>query len=156
MEVFRVPQREIPVTVRLIDGSRHEGRLFAPAAGPDGAPGRLIDRLNDDKEHFVPLARADGGFLLSKSALVAIHLGPEDGRLEWHEGEQAHEAEVAVVLEGGVELEGTVAYSLPPEKRRILDFFNTTLGYVPILQREGMTLFNRDHVVRVRDMNGGR
>ena len=155
MEVFRVPQREISVTVRLIDGSRHEGKLFAPASGPDGAPGRLIDRLNDEKEHFIPLAGAEGGFLISKSALVAIHLGQEDGRLEWHEGEQAHQVDVAVVLEGGVELEGRVAYSLPPEKRRILDFFNMTLGYVPIQESEGMTLFNRDHVIRVRDLNGG-
>jgi hypothetical protein len=154
MEVFRVPQREIPVTVRLIDGSSHEGRLFAPAAGPDGAPGRLIDRLNDDDEHFIPLAAPGGGFLISKSALVAIHLGPEDGRLEKHEGGQAEEVEVAVVLEGGVELKGRVSYSLPPEKRRILDFFNATLGYVPIEQGDGMVLFNRDHVIRVRDLNG--
>jgi len=152
MEELRVPQREIAVTLRLIDGSRHEGTLFAPATGPDGAPGRLVDRLNDHAEHFIPLAAPGGGCLVSKSALVAVHLAAEDGRLEWHEGEQEHEVEVSVLLEGGVELDGRVAYSLPPERRRILDFFNATLGYVPLREAAGsLVLFNRDPVIRARE-----
>ena len=58
METYRVPQRKIPVRVALADGVTLDGALFAPAAGPDGAPGRLIDRLNEEQEHFLALAGA--------------------------------------------------------------------------------------------------
>jgi hypothetical protein len=152
METYRVPQRKIPVRVALADGASLDGALFAPAAGPDGAPGRLIDRLNEEEEHFLALAGPDESFLLSKSALVAVHLGPEDGQLEVHDGEQSNVVEVRIVLESGVELEGRVAYTMPPEKRRILDYFNATQGFVALARVDGMTLFNRDRVVRILDI----
>jgi hypothetical protein len=155
METYRVPQRKIAVRVALADGATLDGALFAPAAGPDGAPGRLIDRLNEEEEHFLALAGPDESFLLRKSALVAVHLGPDDGALEYHAGEQSTAVEVRIVLEGGVALEGRVAYTMPPEKRRILDFLNATQGFVALARADGMTLFNRDRVVRVSDLATG-
>jgi hypothetical protein len=149
MEKYRVPQREFPVRITLVNGETLDGVLFAPATGPDGAPGRLVDRLNDAEEHFLPLARSGQAGLLQKGSVVAVHLDPVLGAAELHDGEHAREVRIRVILETNLELEGDVNYTMPPEKGRILDYLNAAPRFVPLLTGEGTTLFNRERVVRV-------
>ena len=75
MEIFRTPQRMVPVRVLLEDGQKLEGGFYVPATGPDGNPGRLLDRLNDASEEFLPLA---GRYetLLNKACIVTVEPQP--------------------------------------------------------------------------------
>ena len=47
-----VPQREVSVRLHLLDGRDLEGVTYVHAIGPDGGPGKLIERLNNASEEF--------------------------------------------------------------------------------------------------------
>ena len=59
MDTINVPQRKILARIHLADGRELRGVFYAPAAGPDGAPGRLIDQLNRESERFLPVTSDD-------------------------------------------------------------------------------------------------
>jgi hypothetical protein len=151
MEEYRVPQRKVQVRVRLEDGRDVEGFLFAPATGPDGEPGRVVDRLNDEPERFLALVGEDWSCLLHKGSVVAIELTQDDGRLELHEGEHAKEVRVEIQLETSFVISGTICYTMPPERGRVLDFFNAAPDFIPLETDSGTTLFNVDRVISLID-----
>lgn len=154
MDQFRVPQRRIAVALTLAGGEEIEGELYAPTAGRDGAPGRLGDRLNDEHERFLPLSSASGGILIGKRSIVAVRLGPEDSAIEMGEQDPAREVRlIRVSLENGAALEGRVAYTMPPERRRLMDFLNAAPRFVPLLDGETVTLINTERVVEVRRLD---
>lgn len=156
MKDFQVPQRTVHVQVRLDGGAELEGQLFAPSAGPDGAPGRLGDRLNDPDENFLALRHGPDTSLVRKAAIVTIRLSGEDVDLEAHEGETACAVPVRLWLEGDRTVEGIVAYSMPPEKARILDFLNAAPPFIAVHGDGELLLVNRDRVLRARNLDGGR
>lgn len=153
MDQFRVPQRKIAVGVTLAGGAQFGGELYAPTAGPGGTPGRLGDRLNDEGERFLPVASESGGLLVGKRSIVAVRLGLEDAGKENHEEEHEREALIRVVLEGGLTTEGRVAYTLPPERSRLLDYFNAAPRFIALVDAEGATLINTDRIVEVRRLD---
>ena len=71
----------VAVRVTLENGRTVEGGLYVPAIGPDGQPGRLLDRLNDEAEQFLPLAGRHET-LLNKSAIVSVQLASGHERPE--------------------------------------------------------------------------
>jgi hypothetical protein len=156
MKIFQVPQRTVSVRAYLEGGHELDGVLFAPASGPDGAPGRLCDRLDEEQERFIALRQGEQTDLVNKRSIVWLRLTGEDARLESHEGETAREVRVRVWVDGDRVVEGMVAYTMPPEKARILDYLNAAPPFVPIHGEEGLTLVNRDRVLRVQDLAGER
>jgi len=153
MDQFRVPQRKIAVSLTLAGGAQFAGELFVPTAGRGGTPGRLGDRLNDESERFLPVASESGGLLVGKRSIVTIRLGVDDAGRENHEEEHDREVRVLVGLEGGLTAEGRVAYTLPPERSRLLDFFNAAPRFIALLDSEGATLINTDRIVEVRRLD---
>jgi len=149
MDEYRVPQRKIAVEVVLVGGRAISGDAYAPAAGPGGEPGRLLDRLNERGERFLPVTGGSGGVLIRKGSIVAVRLGSEDAARENHTEEHQREVAVSVTLEEGPALEGRVAYTLPPERSRLLDYFNAAHRFIALLDREGATLINTERVVEV-------
>jgi len=154
MKMFQVPQREVQVQVLLEGGEGLEGTLYAPTAGPTGGPGRLSDRLNDEDEIFLPLISSDGAHLLSKNWIMTIRLKPEEEELEIQESDQAKECAVEMVLKGGISLNGRLKYTMPVEKRRVLDYLNATPHFLPVVEEGQVTLVNRSFLVRIRDLAG--
>ena len=51
-----VPRRRVPVQVQMADRTLLSGELYADVKSLDGTPGRVLDRLNDSAETFLPLA----------------------------------------------------------------------------------------------------
>jgi hypothetical protein len=152
MKIFQVPQREVQVQVILEGGQELEGTLYAPTAGPSGGPGSLSDRLNDDREQFLPLVGAESACLVSKSWIVAIRLSQGEEKLEFQESDQAKECSVILTMKGGLKLSGRLQYTMPVEKRRILDYLNAAPQFIPLLENGRVALINRSFMVRIQDL----
>jgi hypothetical protein len=150
MKIFQVPQREVQVQILMEGGEELEGVLYAPTAGPSGGPGRLSDRLNDGEEHFLPLVSAESAFLISKSWIMAIRLSPDEEALELHESDQAKECSVVMAMKGGISLRGRLRYTMPMEKRRVLDYINAAPQFFPLLEDGQIALVNRSFLVRIQ------
>jgi len=150
MEELRVPQRKVQVRVLLAGGTELDGLLFAPAQGPDGRPGRLIDRLNDTSEGFLPLVRGQEKWLLSKSWLVSITLEPGEDDREPIDGEDVQR--VAIELFGGGHVEGELRYTMPATRARLLDYVNAAPRFVRLLRDDGLSVVNRDFIVRLQQI----
>jgi len=153
MELFRVPSREIEARVLMEGGAELDGRFYVPASGSDGSPGRLIDRLNDEAETFLPLAEARGSYLLNKSRIVIVQPAPGSEEVEGGADESAVNHEVQVQLVGGMVLDGRLQYWMPPERRRVLDFFNSAPRFIPLLGDERVILINCSFVIRLRGVD---
>lgn len=153
MDMLRIPQRMVPVRVLLADSQTVEGGLYVPAIGPDGRPGRLLDRLNDDAEEFVPLA---GRYetLLSKSAIVCVQLASGQERVEGIEDTLAREQQIRAVLSRGHPVEGWVRYLMPEEKARLLDYLNVAPPFIPLIGVHRVTVVNRRFIVSVQELTG--
>ena len=152
MEKFRVPRREVEVSVLLADGQELEGVFYAPEAGPDGGPGRLLDRLNDPTEDFVPLSHQGENFLVNKMRVVWVQLGVGQTRYERADSEGAQEAKVRLGFGHERTLDGRLAYIMPPERSRLLDYLNAAEGFIPLLGEERATLINRKFVSMVQSL----
>lgn len=154
MKIFQVPQREVAVEVLLEGGEEMTGLLYAPTAGPSGGPGRLSERLNDGDEHFLPLVGSGGASLISKAWIMTVLLPRSEEQIESQESDHANDRAVELNLKGGHNLTGRLNYIMPPEKRRILDYFNAAPRFIPLLQEGLAVLVNRKFVVRIRDLDG--
>lgn len=153
MEIFRTPQRMVPVRVLLEDGRALEGGLYAPVTGPDGNPGRLLDRLNDDTEEFLPLA---GRYetLLNKSWILTVQLASGHEQPEGIESEVAREQRVRVTLTQGEPLEGWIRYLMPEERGRLLDYLNEAPRFIPLIGESRVTLIHRRFIISVQELTG--
>jgi hypothetical protein len=148
MEIFKVPKRQVRARVALEGGVSLTGVLFAAAAGPDGAPGRVADHLNNETERFVALATEQQRYLVRKSQIVDVQIAGAEMEDELPESEVAErQVEVRVTLLGGARLEGRVLYSMPEGRRRLLDYLNAAPPFVPMLGDDRLTLINRDRIL---------
>lgn len=153
MKAFRTPQRMVPVRILLNDGQILDGGLYVPATGPDGRPGRLLDRLNDEVEEFLPVA---GRYetLVSKSWIVSVQLAAGHEQPEGIEDEIAREQQVRVVLARGNPIDGWIRYLMPEEKARLLDYLNVAPPFVPVIAEHRITLIHRRFIVSVQELSG--
>lgn len=151
---FHVPQQTVAVRVLLEDGSMIDGELYAPSVGADSDSQRLLDRLNDDAERFVPLARNDDNCLLQKAWVVWVQLNeavdPSEPPSE-PAGGLVHR--LRLTLANGRTLSGAVSYVMRPERSRVLDFLNATPAFFAVRDGERITLVNRAFVQQVRDLS---
>jgi hypothetical protein len=146
--MFQVPTRAIDVRVLLRSGVELTGTLYAAASGPDGRPGRLGDRLNDDAERFVAVRTGDDGCLLAKSWILTLDLGTGEQETELEQTAAMREIEVRMKLAGGTELEGRLPFSMPPGRGRLIDYLNEAPHFVPLLREERLLMVNRQFIVK--------
>jgi len=153
MEMFRTPRRVVPVRVLLDDGRKLEGGLYAPGARADGTPGRLVDRLNDDTEEFLPLA---GRYetLLNKTCIISVELAAGEEQAEGIENEVAREQQVEIALIGGATLSGWIRFLMPEERGRLLDYLNVAPRFIPVIGENRVTLVHRRFIVSVEELSG--
>lgn len=153
MEIFRTPQRMVAVRVLLEDGQKLEGGFYVPATGPDGNPGRLLDRLNDASEEFLPLA---GRYetLLNKSCIVTVELASGQQQTEGIESDVAREQKVRIALARGDTVEGWIRYLMPEERSRLLDYLNEAPNFIPVIGERRVSLVHRRFIQSVEELTG--
>ena len=151
-----VPRRRIPVRLQLANGRSVAGEAYVAIAGA-GAQERLLDRLNDESEHFLPVATAGRHLLVRKSAIVSAWTSDRGEVSAALEARHAREIPVEVATFGGSVIEGRLLAGTDRVTDRALDNLNQVVGpFVPLLARESITLVNTSHVVSVLEQQAVR
>ncbi len=152
MEIFRVPQLEIPARVLIDNGQQLEGRFFVPKRGPDGQQGRVLDRLNDPEDQFLPMVVGGDRLLLNKSGIVSVDLADIEHEVAGFADHIGTEAPVRITLAVGTALVGKLFVRMPPQRARVLDFLNAAERFLPLLVGEHVLLVQRSYVLYVRTL----
>jgi hypothetical protein len=151
MEEFRVPKREVVARIRLADGEEMDCTLYTTSTGPSGEPGRILDRLNDGSEKFVPLAAGSKRLLLNKRSLVWLRLPASSEPLP--DGPGMLERRVRLALSDGQSLEGRLRYEMPPGRQRLIDFLNGSPPFIAVeVSSEETAILHRQYLSRVVDL----
>ena len=139
--------------VLLDNGRKLEGGFYASGARTDGTPGRLIDRLNDDTEEFLPLA---GRYetLLNRACIISVELATGEEQAEGIENQVAREQQVEIALIGGTTLSGWIRFLMPEERGRLLDYLNAAPRFIPIIGDNRVTLVHRRFIVSMEELTG--
>ena len=150
MELYRVPTRETTVRILLDDGRTLDGNLFTADAGPGGRPEDLLHHLNDAGSEFLPLVSGRDSVLLNKAGIVWVQLSGEAAEQIAADSDGGRRVPVRLSLTGGVSLVGMLSVVMPPERSRVLDYFNACGRFVPVFAEGAVTLVQRRFVVLVR------
>jgi len=152
METLRVPKRAVEVRLLLEGGESLEGALYVPPTGPYGGPGRLIDRLNDEAEAFMPLV-SDGSHthLVSKTRILTLEIEAGQEDLEPIDTFASRELLVSIETVGGLTLSGRLVFVMPPGQRRTLDFLNAAPPFISLADEDKTTLIRRSGIISVRE-----
>ncbi len=152
MDSLRVPKRSVEVRLLLEGGESFEGTLYVPPTGPYGGPGRLIDRLNDETEAFMPLVSAESDTrLVSKARILTLEVAADQEDPEPIDTFASRELEVIIDTVGGLSLSGRLVFVMPPGQRRTLDFLNAAAAFISLANEDKTTLIRRAGIVSVRE-----
>lgn len=150
---FHIEKTRLPVVVVTTEGERLTGDLFVQSnarnpSGHEDAP----DVLNAPEPYF-PLGTLSGRVLLcAKSQVREMHIPRDDSAsLEWVVGTRA---EVAISLEGGHLVTGTILIEQESARQRVLDFLNRLPHpFLAIYTAQGVVLVNRDFIIHVEQVS---
>lgn len=158
MESYAVPQREVQVRVRLLDGRDLSGHMYAPSAGPDGEPGHLIDRLNDDSVKFLALNDGATTHLIHTRRILTVEVaGDEVEERAKHETDAAALSRRLLVklhLPLETEIIGHLTYVPLPEHARLQDCLNHARRFIPMVVHDRLTYVNRGQIVSASALRG--
>ena len=149
MQEYQVPRREVRARVLLDDGRVLDCLMFTAVTARDGGPQRVIDRLNDPGEEFVPVSCRDDRFLVNKSGIVTVQITQGDEIAAVRTG-SGSDAAVRISLTGGISLVGRFEISMPPERSRVIDFLNVAPRFLALFGENRVTLVQRSYIVAVR------
>jgi len=147
-----VPRRRVQVRVQLVDGSLLSGELYADVKRADGTPGRVLDRLNESQEIFLPLASDDQHILLKKSGISTVRLAVDEEEIGAPANDGTKEVRARISLSDGTHLEGMIPAPLSP-RARLLDYFNASSKTFSVLRNgRQVTLINGACVMAVTEL----
>lgn len=150
-ESLVVPKRRAPVEVQLTNGDTFQGGFYYNVQRADGSPGRVIDRLIDPGEKYIPLATENEHVLINKSCIIVVHL--REGVAErFPHAAGTRTLNVRLKLSNGVSVEGAIHALLPAAHSRTLDYLNGSARCFLALNGKGTTLVNSEHVVSVTEV----
>jgi hypothetical protein len=147
-----VPRRRLPVHLQLSDGRVVVGEAYV-AIGGAGHEERLLDRLNDSGEHFLPIA-VDGRHLLVRKMSVVSAWTTDMNEVQAEAEAPRRDILVEVVTSRGPVLEGHLRTEGASPNDRALDVLNgLTAPFVALLSPGGIALVNTGHVVAVLEQH---
>ncbi|MEM6793619.1 MAG: hypothetical protein AAF725_06525 [Acidobacteriota bacterium] len=136
-ENFRVPQRQVKVRVKLEGGQDLNGLMYVPSLSHGGSAGRLIDRLNENADSFMPLTVGIKTHLLNVRRIVLVRVEDEteervEQEIEEKESEYSRRLRVRMRLATGDVITGLLSYLRPKGQERLLDYLNTERRFLPL------------------------
>lgn len=159
MEEFVVPQRHVKVRLHLQDGRDLAGTMFVPAIGPDGEPGHLVDRLNEETEEFVALREGRRTHLIHETRILTAWVDEDDevderAEKEIEEADRSRKLLVKLHLTSGNEIIGHLSYVQLLDHERLQDFLNTARRFIALRVENRVTYVNRQQVVSAVPLRG--
>lgn len=154
MDIYKIPRREVPVRILLDDGRTLDGTFFTAEAGAGGRPDDVLQHLNDTTEEFMPLVCGADSFLLNKAGIIWAQVSGVAAEEIGVDAGLGKKAPVRLSLAGGINLLGTLAYLMPVERSRVLDYLNAAGRFLPLFGEGSVTLVQRRFVVTVRSVEG--
>ncbi|MCG8455695.1 MAG: hypothetical protein MI919_05390 [Holophagales bacterium] len=157
MESIRIPQRQVDVRVKIFGGQELNGLMYVPETGPDGGPGRLLERLNLEEQMFIPLTAGDKTHLVQRDQILLIRVddeAEEDAEDAIAEDETYRHLEVRVRLTSGDTFTGSLFYKLPPDQERLQDYLNLERRRFIPLHVGRLVYLNRFHIVSAQAIEG--
>lgn len=129
---FQIEKREVSVTLHFSDGVQRDGVLFlGQTSSFRKGPETVLDLLRD-KDPCFPFRDRDGGFRVVRKAAIT-HVRHAD--LRANELDVGDEVAVAVVFVGNATLSGMLRISLRMDQVRLVDFMNSSTGFVELVGR---------------------
>jgi hypothetical protein len=121
---FWIHRRRVKTRIRLADENLIDGEMYANVERVGGEPGRLVDRLNNMSEKFIPVAVAGRHILLNKATITMLEI--DNGRFEIEDLDKpdAREISVLITFSERRSVSGTFFTCLPQTHRRTLDYLN--------------------------------
>lgn len=156
-ERYRVPKRKVAAEIRTARDTFRAFLFLGECAEHHSGPERPSELLNTAPA-FLPVEDESGGFVfLRRDSPVTVTVSRKD---EWPDEwatveEIASDLEtavrIAVILESGGTLEGTVHFQLPEDHSRLQDFLNGSGLFFALAHDEGdrVSLVNKQRVARV-------
>ncbi len=159
MEEFQVLQRQVEVSVHLLDGQDLDGLMYVPALGPDGEPGRLIDRLNLATEDFLPFRQKGATLLIQEHRILTVrvhHDEVDEGAEKQIENSRlCQRCRVEIRLTSGFEVEGQLHFLQPQDHLRLCDYLNSGKRFIPLQGEDGLIYVNREQIISARSLEDG-
>lgn len=153
MEQWRIPQREVPVTLRLDSGRQCSGKFFvADVVDAGGRAYSLVDRLNDTGELFLAFSD-ETGRLLAKSSVLYLVLDDSIENESVGEARESIRPTVMITLRDGSELSGELPFSMPPDRQRLLDYLNAAPPFLRLEKGGRRWLVNRDAIQEIQELD---
>ncbi len=153
MESLVVPKRKIPVRIHTIDSDTITGQFYAALQTVKGTPEGVVDRLNDPREKYVPVAMEGKHVLVKKASIVMVEV---DESARDREKQTAHgitEHRLEVRMSEGSKVHGLVKAWMEPARSRALDLLNSSVPtFIEVLSEKRIVIINGDHIVAVSEV----
>jgi hypothetical protein len=148
-----VPRKRVAATVTLSDGSTLSGELYAAVGEPHGDHDRLLERLNDLDERYLPVACGGKHVLVNKSAITSVELTGPEGEHEGADAGADWSARIECHLDAGGILRGRVHAKVGGRFYRPLDHLNRNpFGFLRVVRDGHVVYLNHDRVLAVHDI----
>jgi hypothetical protein len=149
---FAVPVQSATFNFWTVDGASIEGTLslHLNAANHPGAE-TVLDRLNDPNP-FLPL-RVPGDppvVFLNKIRILRVDVSHEEVTpVDPERADDTNIQPIKVKLINGEQLHGTVRIDGPSGRRRLSDFLNTPLAFLPLVGPKSLHLLHKRFIARI-------
>ena len=149
MEDLRVPTLRVDCEILYGQGQQMRGWIFLPMSShANQAPPRAEDWFNEASSFFafIPENRTRA-VLLSKEHVQHVRIAvTSDAGTIWTENPIVRRAYVECE---GFKIEGDVAFALPENHSRLIDFLNSSGRFVGVWQEDSLHLIRKNSIVKV-------
>ncbi len=150
--LYRLPTRPVEARLILSNGKQEEVTLFlATVTEPRRAP-ESLDAFLSGSRRFIPVESKNNGkrLLVNLDSLQRIEVGDDAPILLRTDANSAPCVDlIRIEMMDDVVLEGTLASILPPERKRMSDFFNMEETFIALEVEEGVTYVNKRYIAKV-------
>jgi hypothetical protein len=158
---LRTPTVEVPVRLALRGEPPTSATLFLPEAPQLGRAQLLEGVCNclDEEREFLPVVFGELRALVNRSAIAYVAVARRPAGFDDDEVSDVHtlfdhRCPVAVTLEAGASLRGTLLFSSPAERSRLIDFVNLGPRFVRLWTSDELILVQRSAIRILAELPG--
>lgn len=158
---LRTPTVEVSIRLALRGDSPEPAALFLPEAVPLGRA-QLLESVCgylEEEREFLPIAFQERRALVNRSAIAYVAVARRPSGFDDDEVSDVHtlfdhRSPVAATLEGGTSVRGTLLFSSPADRARLIDFINLGPRFVRLWTSDELILVQRSAIRILAELPG--